>query len=150
MAYSGNNTYNANKSSVNVLLSGEDIERIKRIILQDDNAEELVKFSDEKADVLAREGLTTSQLRNIFGEFRKIEAFWDKDKEVSKRRLQLLQPKLAYQQKRAPKTARFYAIMTEAIKDVFTPGADIDKSFRNCMNLMEAIVAYHKFHDGKD
>ena len=148
MAYPNNNTNF--KRVEKRYVSDEDIVRIRKIILEDENAEELVKFSNEKAKIMADEGLTTSQLRNIFGEFRKIEAFWDKDKETSKRRLQLLQPKLAYQQKREEKTARFCAIMTEAIKDVFTQGADVDKGFRNCMNLMEAIVAYHKFHGGRD
>ena len=150
MAYTNyNNSYNAKKPE-KPSLSGDDVTRIRKIILEDENAEELVRFSNEKAEQLVRDGLTTSQLRNIFGEFRKIEAFWDKDKETSKRRLQLLQPKLAYQQKREEKTARFCAIMTEAVKDVFTQGANIDKGFRNCMNLMEAIVAYHKFHGGRD
>lgn len=150
MAYTNyNNSYNAKKPE-KPSLSGDDVTRIRKIILEDENAEELVRFSNEKAEQLVRDGLTTSQLRNIFGEFRKIEAFWDKDKETSKRRLQLLQPKLAYQQKREEKTARFCAIMTEAVKDVFTQGSDIDKGFRNCMNLMEAIVAYHKFHGGRD
>lgn len=148
MAYPNNNTNF--KRVEKRYISDEDIVRIRKIILEDENAEELVKFSNEKAKIMADEGLTTSQLRNIFGEFRKIEAFWDKDKETSKRRLQLLQPKLAYQQKREEKTARFCAIMTEAVKDIFTQGADVDKGFRNCMNLMEAIVAYHKFHGGRD
>lgn len=148
MAYPNNNTNF--KRVEKRYVSDEDIVRIRKIILEDENAEELVKFSNEKAKIMADEGLTTSQLRNIFGEFRKIEAFWDKDKETSKRRLQLLQPKLAYQQKREEKTARFCAIMTEAVKDIFTQGADVDKGFRNCMNLMEAIVAYHKFHGGRD
>lgn len=133
-----------------VRLSTEDKADIRKIILEDESAEVLVRFADAKADVMAGEGLSTSQLRNLFGEFRKIEAFWEKDKAASKRRLQLLLPKLAYQQKREEKTARFCDIMTEAIKDIFTPGADIDKGFRNCMNLMEAIVAYHKYHGGKD
>lgn len=130
-------------------LSSDDKNSIRRIITADDSAEELVKFSKNKAERLVKDGLTTSQLRNTFGEFRKIEAFWEKDKEVSKRRLRLLQPKLAYQQKREEKTGHFCAIMTESIEQIFQSN-DIDKSFRNCMNLMEAIVAYHKSAGGRD
>ena len=130
-------------------LSPDDKTMIKKIICEDDTAAELVKFADNKADRLVRDNLTTSQLRNIFGEFRKIEAFWEMDPTASQRRLRLLQPKLAYQQKREPKTEHFCAIMTEAIEQVFN-SKDIDKGYRNCMNLMEAIVAYHKNKGGKD
>ncbi len=132
-------------------LSSDDKNRIEQIILEDKKAEELVKFANEKAERLKRDDMSTSQLRNIFGEFRKIEAFWEMDPVGSQRRLRLLQPKLAYQKEREKKTAHFCEIMTYAIEQVLKDDQyDVSKKFRNCMNLMEAIVAYHKSIGGKD
>ena len=131
-------------------LSTDDKYNIKKIILEND-AEILVNFAKIKTEQMVKRGLTRSQLRNVFGEFRKIEAFWDNDNAASERRLLLLKPKLVYQRARKPKeTGLFCDILTEAIDDTFTKGADIKNGFNNCVDLLEAIVAYHKLYGGKD
>lgn len=130
-------------------LSSDDKKTIQKIIQDDKNAAELVIFAKEKANSLKSDDMSSSQLRNIFGEFRKIEAFWEKDKDSSQRRLRLVQPKLAYLKARDKKTGYFCAIMTEAIDNVFE-SKDRDKSFINCINLLEALVAYHKSIGGRE
>ena len=129
-------------------LAADDKKMIREIILSDGTAELLVHYAESKAQALSKNGLTTNQLRNIFGEIRKIEALWEKGPDNAQRRLRLMQPKLAYQKARDDKTAEFCNIMTEAIDIVLDRkiNMDINIRFRNCINLLEAIVAYHKVY----
>ena len=65
----------------------------------------------------------------------------------------LLKPKLAYAVKRHDKEGlkAFYKLFEIAYNEVDTANIESGKQqFRNLMMLMEAILAYHKYHNGKD
>lgn len=91
--------------------------------------------------------LSTSQLRKFFGQIRKIQADLQLRKEFSKQELLLLKPKLAYQVGREKdehgKIKDFFEQLSTAIDHI-----ENKDHFKNFINLVEAIVAYHKKYEG--
>jgi len=95
------------------------------------------------------ESLSTSQIRNIFGEIKEMEMGGFNKKYIEKRLL-LLKPKLAYAAARpgAKKGTRVLRdILTSAIDDVLEEGITKDK-FENFCKFFEAILAYHRAAGG--
>ncbi len=96
--------------------------------------------------------LTTSQIRNIFGEVRSIE------KEVPvgaeklpitvQRRLLMLKPKLAYQVGRFSNNKALRAFADTISKAIDLVGDDA-RRFHTFVDLFEAILAYHRYYGGK-
>lgn len=112
--------------------------------------EEMVLKAEKTGKFLADCKLTTSQIRNIFGEMRRIQM---NGYEKEKASFILLKPKLAYTVKRN------FNKGIEKFYEIFCWGYDaIDKSndnegkcqFQNFLNLLEAILAYHKYYGGKE
>ncbi len=98
---------------------------------------------------LKDEGLTTSQIRNVFGEMRKIQM---NGFEQEKANFLLLRPKLAYAVRRqnAKGMEAFYDLFCTAYDAVDTnhdKGAS--KQFDHLLQIMEAVLAYHKYHGGQ-
>jgi len=92
--------------------------------------------------------LTTSQIRNFFGEIKRIQAkTFDKQKSA----FLLIRPKLAYAEARVlqkNKNSRikdFRKIMERAHTQVQS-----DIHFQNFVDFLEATLAYHKFYGGRD
>lgn len=108
---------------------------------------------DEKKRVVnsnKSDSLTTSQIRIVFGEMRKIQMNTYLN---GKPNFLMLKPKLAYAVKRHDKKGlhEFYKIFGWAYDSVNTQNDNVGKShFENFIQLMEAILAYHKFHGGKE
>ena len=115
----------------------------------------LVDTAKEIGNSLARQ-LTTSQIRNIFGEVRRIQMNWpsgaDKNKaDEAFRSVVLLQPKLAYQARRERGRG------VEELQQALNPCIDeIRKApepmrylyFTRFVDFFEAILAYHKAAGG--
>jgi CRISPR-associated protein Csm2 len=122
---------------------------IAEVIQRNDRTDRLVDFSETFGGFLAdsREGITTAQIRNIFGEIKKIEMEWERNPASSWVRLQLLRPKLAYTAKRAEKSKgyAFKEVLSEAIVKVDGK----TENFQRLVNLFEAILAYHRAAGGK-
>jgi CRISPR-associated protein Csm2 len=126
-------------------------------IIQQGDAEELNKYAEELGKIFATEknteergrrktekALSTSQIRNILDEIQRIPK--KENFEKIKNRLNLLRPKLAYAAGRhRGRVKDFREIVEEAIKLVRTP-----EHFANFRNFIEAIVAYHRYHGGKE
>ncbi len=96
------------------------------------------------------DGLTTSQIRNVFGELRRIQLNGYKNEKTS---FLLLKPKLAYAVKRHKKEGvkLFYQLFCMASDSVDKENLTIgEKHFEHLMNIMEAVLAYHKFHSDKE
>jgi CRISPR-associated protein Csm2 len=102
--------------------------------------------------------LTTSQIRNVFGEIKRIQmrvAGEASNLKANKTDFLLLGPKIAYAAARAGKTDKshkaldFKDVMTKAHNEV-KPGTEGDiKRFENFCDFIEAILAYHKASGGK-
>lgn len=121
-------------------------------IIASDNPELL----DATAFYVAKEiqGLNNTQLRNIFGTARKIQANWRPGNHSSQRRaLILLKPKLAYQSQRIKEVEGLANWLIPAIDAVVRDSEssenseEIDKRFNYFMDFFEAIVAYHTYHN---
>lgn len=106
------------------------------------------KFCEEFGSYLASK-LTTSQLRNFYGELKRIQL---NGVEKNKQNILLLRPKLAYNAARKINEGNSNAGKTfyNALKNVFRQ-VDLtnEKYFINFVSLIEAILAYHKYYGGK-
>jgi len=120
--------------------------QIRTIMTADDYGQALVQFAEQTARQLVKAGLTRSQMRTIFTEVRKIEALWGTDPQGARRRLELLKPKLAYQTERVKAMQGLKQVLTEAID--YIQGAD-SRAFERFVELMEAILAYHRAQGGR-
>ncbi len=128
---------------------------LKTIITDPNGAETLVKEADKLGKDLARNRLSTNQIRALFGEVRQIEAQWqmgDSQRQKAERRLILLKPKMAYRAKRERGRA------VKELVDVLDPAIDLViaekderkkyEHFQRFVDFFEAILAYHKAHGG--
>ncbi len=94
--------------------------------------------------------MTTTQIRNIFGEVKRIQRAGI---ENSGSDFLLLRPKLAYAEARAVaksprnKISTFRQVIERAHKAV---KLDDKASFQRFVDFFEAILAYHKAYGGKD
>ncbi|MEM9722671.1 MAG: type III-A CRISPR-associated protein Csm2 [Bacteroidota bacterium] len=102
-----------------------------------------IRFTEDFGRKIANSGLSTSQIRNYFGEVRRIQM---KGYEREKMAFLLLKPKLAYAAKRNKNEGAnaFRKVMDQAHSYV-----ENESDFQNFVNLLEAILAYHKANDGK-
>ena len=124
---------------------------IQTIITQDQTAQELVQFAERTAEHLVKNGLTRSQIRNIFTEVRKIEALWEIDREKAARRLVMLKPKLDYQTVRQRHVKELRDVLVQAIDLVVAAkGKERNERFQRFMELFEAILAYHRSEGGRN
>lgn len=90
--------------------------------------------------------LSTTQIRKFFGEIKRIQA----DFENSKSEIVLLDPKMAYAVGRAKKDGLskiedFYEQLSPLLREIH----ENKESFKNFVNTVEAIVAYHKAAGGQ-
>jgi len=112
--------------------------------------EETIDFANEFGKQVAAGGLTTSQIRIVFGEMRRIQMNGYRNQKTD---FLLLKAKLAYAVKRHNKfgLTDLYAFFEEAYGAVDKVNDDNgEKHFKNLMDLMEAILAYHKYHGGRE
>lgn len=117
-----------------------------------------VDFAEDFGRFLAgvdnrREGMTTTQIRNFFGEIRKIQM-----KTVGKSGgdFAMLKPRLAIAKVRAMKDnsnnriVYFEKAIILLFDKIDRKSEDVDKQFQNFADFIEAIVAYHKAYGGKN
>lgn len=131
-----------------------DLQQIDDIIIRD-NSELLVRISRQLGQELARGGLTTHQLRNLFGEVRRIameleqaeleEGSGSSIRPSTWRRILLLRPRMAYQasriQRRDNPMLRLVEVLDRAIERIERD----PERFRRFADFVEAIVAYHRY-----
>ncbi|MCB0630726.1 MAG: type III-A CRISPR-associated protein Csm2 [Saprospiraceae bacterium] len=127
---------------------------------------ESIKWAQEFGEFLAeadkssrQKELSTSQIRKFFGQVKRLQAQgYD---ETSRTDLLMLSPQLAYAVGRDKKKVRrelvdsskihyFYDEVQRAMDAVDAPHISDEKQyFKNFVNLIEAIVAYHRFAGGE-
>jgi CRISPR-associated protein Csm2 len=135
-----------------------------------------INFTEKFGEYLAKNGLTTSQIRNVYGEVKRIElkANIELSKDDSGKALKndkgekirkfvddvfeeetsflLLKPKIAYAAKRKGGQAmdEFKKVMDLAHKATQKDKATDAGSFKRFCEFFEAILAYHKAAGGRD
>lgn len=111
--------------------------------------EKLIEDAEKFGKYLAEQNLSTSQIRNIFSETKRMKSY-----EKSKSELMLLRPKLAYVAGRHGKWKQgrlvgpvptLSKILNECIKNV-----NSEIAFENFKDFFEAILAYHRYYGGKE
>lgn len=135
---------------------------LRAIITDPNGAQTLVEWADRLGKSLKEQGLTTSQIRAIFGEVRQIQAAWQQKREQAFRRLILLKPKMAYRarKERGKAVENLVSILIPAVDLVIqaspkpseaAPGAanNQDDNFQRFVEFFEAILAYHKAYGGQ-
>jgi CRISPR-associated protein Csm2 len=126
------------------------VEKIKEGIpaILEGNIEKLDSYAEELGRHLAK-GVSTSQIRNIFSDVKRIVSY-----EKNKTELILLKPKLAYVAGRHGKRrgnalvgpiVDLSEVLSECIKKVHD-----DASLTNFKRFFEAILAYHRYCGGKE
>jgi CRISPR-associated protein Csm2 len=123
----------ANKKIVNKIKQNSDQ------ILKMDDIQLFLELSKEFGELCARSKISTSQIRGIFQIVKQLPD----DFESSKRNLNLLRPKLAYQKGRFKNLTPLTQILTHLIKKI-----DSDEGLKGFKEFFEAIIAYHKASGG--
>lgn len=122
--------------------------------------ESAIIFMEDAGDFMSPKGkddkkaLSSSQIRNVFGELKRIQM---KGLKSSKSDFLLLKPKVAYAAKRKSTQENdtgmelFKAIFDRAYQAVngVTNDEGQDAAFANMCSLFEGIIAYHKYYGGK-
>ena len=109
---------------------------------------EMVTFVEKAGKYMARNGLTNSKIRSIYGEIKRIQM---SEFEKEKTSFYLLKPKVAYAEGRnkTKGLSLFKRILDEGWNVVANNNAT-NVQYGNFCALLEAILAYHKAFGGKD
>ncbi len=106
----------------------------------------LPDFAEALGKYMAENGLTKSKIRSIYGEIKRIQMGKFEQENAS---FFLLRPKVAYALGRDDKNRGLQ--LFKLIFDKVYPLVHDQKTYQNFCNLIEAILAYHKFYfKGKD
>jgi CRISPR-associated protein Csm2 len=105
----------------------------------------LVSFAEDAGGYMARNGLTKSKIRSIYGEIKRIQMGTFEQEKSS---FYLLKPKVAYALGRDSKNEGLK--LFKKIFDLCYDSVENEKTYKNFCNVIEAILAYHKANDGKD
>lgn len=138
-------------------------EKDLKIIIQGDDPIEsanlTIKWGKQLGESLASNGLTTSQIRNIFSEVRRIEMRWTPDETSSEQAKKaeydfiLLQAKTAYQLGKETNHKK-QEVLKELIDNLQSAMRLARRNnrddFQRFVDLFEAILAYHKAAGGRD
>lgn len=110
-------------------------------------ADVLVKDAEEVGNCLAKEiGLKTSQIRKFLDAVNRIKAESEGRKDYDyQTQVVLLKPKIAYAAGRH-KEVKFLMTVLDPCMSKVNNGSDFQQFFR----FVEAIVAYHRYHGGRD
>lgn len=108
-------------------------------ILGGKDPEKFVDLTERLGKDCRNKGVSTSQIRAVFSRVQNLP----NDYERAERSLQLLRPKLAYQQGRHSELSELQEVLDEMIQRVSTDG-----QLKNFKQFFEAVLAYHKAHGG--
>lgn len=112
-------------------------------------AEDIDSIGNAQGSAFSQD-VKTSQLRTFYSAVNRIRVQSQQEKTFShiERSLILLKPKLAYAAGRHPHQLKaFQSFMVQAIDGVVNSKNKGD-ALTNFFDLLEAVVAYHKFHGG--
>ncbi|BBM69611.1 type III-A CRISPR-associated protein Csm2 [Rhodothermus marinus] len=101
----------------------------------------------------AEKEIKTAQVRNVFAHINRMRTRLRRNRSVSpeiiKRDLVMLKPRLAYAGGRQEKVRPMSEDLRQVVNAVLN-SQSFEKALQNFFDLVEGIVAYHKFYGGKD
>lgn len=104
---------------------------------------ETIEFAENAGKVMEKTKLTTSQIRNIYGEVKRIQ-MGGFEKNIQS--FYLLKPKVAYAVSRQDKEGIEYF---QKFFNKSYPAIHNNQEFNNFCDIMESIIAFHKMNGGK-
>lgn len=105
----------------------------------------LPDFAEKLGKDMARNNLTSSKIRSIYGEIKRIQMGGFEKEKAS---FYLLRPKMAYAVGRDRNNYGLH--LFRAVFDISSQLVRDADTFRNFCNLIEAVLAYHKAYCEKD
>jgi CRISPR-associated protein Csm2 len=133
------------------LITPDDLKHIIQgdVTLLNDKADKIANaIVPPKKEQNKDKGVSTSQIRNIFGTVRMIEhTIHTAQSEQFRRSFGLLRPRLAYQCGRFPKNRELEKLSHILAASIALVGDDMD-AFQNFVDFFEAILAYHRYYGG--
>lgn len=108
--------------------------------------DDCINLCEDLAKSMVDSEISSSFLRNIFGELRRIEAGGF---ETHRAEFVLLRPKLAYTCSRAGNRNDSSKEDLKALRELYEKSAQYVSNahgFKNIVNIMEAIIAFHNAH----
>ena len=105
---------------------------------------EMVEYAEHMGKFMAGNGLTSSKIRNVYGEVKRIQMDFQKNRAS----FYLLTPKVAYavgRDKNIQGLRLFQLVFNAAAENVTD-----EKTYLNFCNFIEAVLAYHKAYVEKD
>jgi len=134
---------------------------LRTIITDPNGTSTLVSQADALGKALQERGLTTNQIRALFGEVRQIEGEWSipERRQNARKRLILLKPKMAYRARREGRAVQMLVDVLDPAVDLVVnapaksdddaSGNNVEANFRRFVEFFEAILAYHKAYGGR-
>jgi len=139
----GNSGYNnANVAPASTF----DPNRFKDSWITNEIDESFIEFAKEVGEELSNKGLTSSQIRNIYGEIKRIQVCGGYS--GNKTSFLLLKPKVAYNTGRATSGVAGLSLFQKIFDKAWKSVSD-DRTYKNFCDVMEAILAYHRAKGGK-
>ncbi|PSR05962.1 MAG: type III-A CRISPR-associated protein Csm2 [Bacteroidetes bacterium SW_10_40_5] len=107
-----------------------------------------ISFCEKFGKFLKEQNLSSSQIRNVFGELKRIQM---KGFESEKTAFLLLKPKMSYAVSREGKESlkELSKVFNKAYDAVDTESDNGTTHFNNLVDFMESVLAYHKAYGGK-
>ncbi|NJM12910.1 MAG: type III-A CRISPR-associated protein Csm2 [Synechococcaceae cyanobacterium SM1_2_3] len=121
---------------------------IKTFITDDATAKAMVEFADQLGRHLKEKKVTTSQIRNAYGNMKKLEmADWQESRTL--REVLLLKPRLAYAARRQRNNNDQEGLQSlKTTMDSAIDAVTTEEQFKRFCQFFEAIIAYHKAAGG--
>ncbi len=115
---------------------------------------ETIQFAEEFGEYLANNRLTTSQIRNIYGEVMRIVTQVSSEGSLTlqaRKEFLLLKPKIAYAAKRSgTRGIRAFKEVLDMAHQAVLDADDKVLGIENFKDFFEAILAYHKASGGRE
>jgi len=113
--------------------------------------EKIIEIADKEGKNFKQ--IKTNQIRNFFASVlsikNKVQSMDKFDFEKIKTDILLLKPKIAYAAGRKKEVEPFKNFIDELVAALIE-STDKEKATQNFFNIIESVVAYHKFYGGKD
>jgi CRISPR-associated protein Csm2 len=119
------------------------VDKLNKIWITKEIDKTCIEYTKEFGQFLAKTRLSSSQIRNVYGELKRIQM---KGFNKEKTSFLLLRPKMAYAD------ARNEGAGLRELKKVFDKAYELvenETHFKNFMDFMESTLAYHKAFGGK-
>jgi len=111
---------------------------------------EAIKYTENFGKYLRDKWLSSSQLRNVFGEMKQIQSKMKTNRDGLYTRYLLLYPKLAYAagRQRSEALSTFKEVFEKAYRTIKDEN-DFEKYYQNLVDFVESTLAFHRSYGGK-